>query len=131
MTRAAAWAPKTWAFRLSRSIRSQPASVTSSHSAHPPAIEVSPPALLTQTSSRPKALTAAAAAAVSWATVGTSVGWTTARRPMRLDLGADLLEVVAAPGGEDDVGPLIGEGEGDGPPEAAARAGDEAGLPGE
>src|SRR5215472_5621637 len=79
--RAAVCAPNTCAFRLSRSMRSHPSSVTSSHSAHPPAIEGSPPALFTHTSSRPNVATAASPTARRWARSVTSPARTTARRP--------------------------------------------------
>ena len=82
IARAAACAPKTCPLRFSRSIASQPSSVTSSHSLQPPLIEESPPALLTQTSSFPKRATAVSASARSCATSVTSVGATTARRPL-------------------------------------------------
>src|SRR6185295_2077353 len=81
MRRAAAWAPKTWAFKLRRSMRSQPSSVTSSHTAQPPAIEVSPPALFTQTSSVPNVETAASPTACRWGRSVTSPARTNARRP--------------------------------------------------
>src|SRR5262245_14534542 len=82
IARAAAWAPKTWAVRFRRTMASHPASVTSSHSVVLPGSSVKPPALLTQTSIRPSPATAASASARIWATSLTSVGWTTARRPL-------------------------------------------------
>src|SRR5262245_4957117 len=82
IARAAAWAPKTWAVRLSRTIASQPASVTSSHSVVLPGSSVNPPALFTQTSMRPKRAKAASARARACLRSVTSVGWTTARRPL-------------------------------------------------
>src|SRR6185436_5310519 len=82
MTRAAAWAPKTWAVRLRRTMASQPASVTSSHSVVLPGSDVNPPALLTHTSIRPRRVTATSASARIWPRSVMSVGWTTARRPV-------------------------------------------------
>ena len=109
--RAAIWAPKTWALRLRRSIRSQPSSVTSSHSVQPPAIEGSPPALFTQTSSLPKAETAAAPDRAEMGEVRDVARAHFCAAAERLDLRAELLEVVAAARGEDEVRALrrIGE----------------------
>ncbi len=128
ITRAAAWAPKTWAVRLRRTIASQPASVTSSHSAVAARLLREAARVVDPDVDPAEPRHRGIGERPELAEVRDVRRLDDRPPPLRLDLPRHGLEVRAAPGSERHVGSLLGEGERDRPAEAAARAGDHARL---
>jgi hypothetical protein len=86
---------------------------------------VATPALFTRPSTRPKVSVARRTSRWQSSTTVTSVGTTSARRPIPSTAGRRRLEHLRAPGADDHVGARLGDRDRDGGTQARGRAGDD------